>query len=106
MVSGISETFDSRSNEWYRESDCRGKELNLFFELYESDDDVAQDVDELCAGCPVRMHCLAMGINTAGTGVHGGVYLNQGRYSKKNDHKDEDVQEYERALIKKIKGLL
>jgi hypothetical protein len=79
--------------ELYDRADCHPKGdtpegLNLFFDSYLSDKEVAEDIDELCFGCPVRKQCLTMGVTTGGTGVHGGAYLMIGKWSKtKNSHK-------------------
>lgn len=95
--------FDSSDN-WQSNADCLGKDLGLFFESYETSSEVAKDVDELCAGCPVQMKCLRMGVLTAGTGVHGGIYLALGKVSKaRNSHKSPDQLEAATKLVKILK---
>ena len=73
---------------WTEEALCRGKPLEVFFEAYEENKDVAIAVDDMCLGCPVRSQCLKLGVNTSGTGVFGGTYLVLGKFSKtRNSHK-------------------
>lgn len=75
-------------SEWQTEAECQGDPLENYFEKYETDRDIAEETDDKCLGCPVREQCLKMGVNTAGTGVFGGVFLVLGKYSKtKNSHK-------------------
>jgi hypothetical protein len=86
---------NSSVNNWRENADCRGKDIKLFFEGYETDEQIAKDIDALCFGCPVQQQCLKMGLATSGTGVHGGVYLSLGQLAKaKNAHKlAERIQE-------------
>lgn len=94
------------SPNWRDDADCRGKDLRLFFEAYETDSEIAQDVDDLCRGCPVRDECLKMGIETAGTGVHGGAYLILGQLSRaKNAHKPAEEITYLQQQIDKLRGI-
>lgn len=73
---------------WQEHALCQGDPLENYFEKYESDVTVATDTDDKCLECPVRSQCLTMGVQTAGTGVFGGVFLVLGKYSKtKNSHK-------------------
>lgn len=75
-------------SEWQTRADCKGDPLENYFEKYETDRDIAEETDDKCFACPVRQECLKMGVNTAGTGVFGGVFLVLGKYSKtKNSHK-------------------
>lgn len=82
-------------------------DLNLFFEKYETDSETAIETDRLCGRCPVQLSCLKMGVETSGTGVHGGVYLSLGQVSKaRNSHKSEANVEQLVKLVKSIKEQL
>lgn len=86
-------------------ADCRGKDLDLFFEKYETNKEVAKEVDDLCGNCPVRRQCFEMGVKTAGTGVHGGFYLALGHVSRaRNTHKDQEEVSKGIELVNLIKG--
>lgn len=75
-------------NHWQEEASCKGEPIDLFFESYETDRSVAETTDDMCYDCPVRSQCLKKGVETAGTGVFGAVYLSLGKYSKtRNSHK-------------------
>jgi hypothetical protein len=88
---------------WQEDASCAGQPLENFFEKYETDPETAQDIDDQCLDCPVRQHCLAMGVNTAGTGVFGGVFLVLGKYSRtKNSHKMPYIA---RKLEQEVKNL-
>ncbi|QLF83431.1 WhiB family transcription factor [Rhodococcus phage NiceHouse] len=96
----------SSSDNWQEQADCRGKDTSLFFEQYESDSQVAKEIDSLCSGCPVQFKCLKMGVDTAGTGVHGGTYLNLGQVSKaRNSHKPDDQVEQLVQLVKRLRAM-
>src|SRR5687768_6284585 len=104
---GIYRMSSSSADNWRKRADCQGKDLGLFFDQYATDTATADDVDDLCFGCPVQRECLEMGINTAGTGVHGGVYLILGQYSKaKNAHKTAQKSKELNDQIAQIKGIL
>jgi Transcription factor WhiB len=72
---------------------CAGLDPNTFFDSYEesaTDDGVfARKIDsEYCLQCPALQLCLETGIKTKSYGVWGGVYLEDGKVSKKyNAHK-------------------
>lgn len=76
---------------WSELASCNGADVNLFFDLYESDVYTAIAVDQLCAGCPVVGICFREGVATKSTGVWGGVYLKDGEVDKaKNSHKSQE----------------
>jgi hypothetical protein len=76
---------------WEQEAICIGEEVNLFFDDYEEDLEVRKDVDSLCSMCPVARECFAFGISTKGYGVHGGVYLENGKVSREfNRHRSKE----------------
>lgn len=73
---------------WQDLAVCSGFDTNLFFEEYESSKVVAEQIDSICAGCPVTKDCYEFGTNNKLTGVFGGFYLENGQPSKKrNEHK-------------------
>lgn len=78
-------------------------ELDPFFDAYESDKIVAEQVDLMCVGCPVIKQCFKYGVNTKSVGVFGGVYLNLGKVDKKhNSHKTQATWK----ALKKFHGKL
>lgn len=67
---------------------CAGLDTNLFFDEYESDEQTAKTVDEMCSLCPVRKQCLMQAIEDQETGAWGGVYVSSGKTDEsKNTHK-------------------
>ena len=75
------------------QSACDGLDPNLFFDNYEDsvlgDKSLARMVDKTyCFQCPRLQACLEEGIRTKSSGVWGGVYLDEGKVSRKfNQHK-------------------
>jgi hypothetical protein len=71
---------------------CRGMDTNLFFDKYESDTNIAKNIDEACLMCPVSKICFQSGVDNNEYGVWGGVYLNSGMVDKnKNLHKTSEI---------------
>ena len=71
---------------------CNGMDVNLFFDKYESDINIARSIDEACIACPVRKMCVEYGMDNDSYGVWGGIYLNSGSIDKmRNAHKTKDV---------------
>lgn len=78
--------------EWYDLAVCRGMDTNLFFDKYESDVNIAKNIDEACMMCPVSKMCYESGVENNEYGIWGGVYLNSGIVDKnKNLHKTPEV---------------
>lgn len=78
--------------EWHQLSLCNGMNLSWFYDLYESDSEVAKQVDNICLACPVTRECGTAG--SAGEyGVWGGIYwAGNGKQDRaKNSHKSEGV---------------
>jgi hypothetical protein len=69
-------------NAWKKEADCLGMDVNSFFDDYEENLDVREEVDSICAACPIARHCFAVGVSQKGWGVWGGVYLENGKISR------------------------
>src|SRR6187431_1381259 len=64
-----------------------------FYEDYESDVEVALQVDQMCLSCPVMAACAKAGMENGETGVWGGIYWNgSGKPDKaRNAHKTDAV---------------
>lgn len=78
--------------EWYDLAVCRGMDTNLFFDKYESDVNIAKNIDEACMMCPVSKMCYESGVENNEYGIWGGIYLNSGIVDKnKNLHKTPEV---------------
>ena len=91
--------LDKNELEWQDIALCLGMDTNLFFDLYETDVNVAKSIDQACISCPVISMCYEYGIESDNYGVWGGVYLTSGTPDKsKNSHKTKEV-------IKRIKVL-
>lgn len=78
--------------------------LSWFFEDYESDTELAKQVDQICIGCPVIEYCYEEAMeadNPKVTGVRAGVYYNLRKPDKKfNKHKTPEVW----RKLKKLHG--
>lgn len=83
---------DQEDFEWWHLGLCRGMDTNLFYDKYESDVNVAKNIDEACLSCPVIAMCYQSGVENEEYGVWGGVYLNAGSINKsRNTHKDQET---------------
>lgn len=81
---------------------CQGIEDNEdLYDNYESDPEIAKQVDEMCLVCPVMKQCAARGAEGE-WGVWGGIYWNgAGKPDKaRNLHKTPEVWA---RIAKKIK---
>ena len=75
---------------WKDEAACLGLETNLYFDNYEDEEGIRQNVDALCRQCPVKKTCFANGVSGKEWGVWGGVYLETGEISREfNKHKSK-----------------
>lgn len=78
--------------EWQDLSLCIGQDVNDFYDNYESDENVAFPVDEMCLSCPVMAQCLQEGLSNSEWGVWGGIYLTSGKVDKnRNSHKSKET---------------
>ena len=76
---------------WQDLAKCRGADPEWFFEGYEQDPFIAENVDKMCKSCLVRKNCEQSGIDNKETGVWGGVYLKDGKEDIRfNAHKETD----------------
>ncbi len=67
---------------WKENALCRGYDTNLFFDKYEENENLRPAVEKLCSQCPVARICFANGVSQKGTGVWGGIYLDNGKISR------------------------
>lgn len=77
---------------WQDLAKCSGMPRDYFFDMYESDVEVAKQIDDCCLNCPVIKECSAAGMNGQ-YGVWGAIYWNgAGRPdSNRNAHKTPEV---------------
>jgi hypothetical protein len=86
-------------DEWRNKARCAGMDLNLFFEKYEEDIEVAKRIDnKICLHCPVIKECFNYATKMEepykAHGVFGGVFFVDGEISKsRNAHKTQEVWE-------------
>jgi hypothetical protein len=84
--------IDPEDFTWHDLALCDGMDPELFYSKYESDEEVAKQVDEACLSCPVMKQCGLRG-PTGEHGVWGGIYWNgSGKPDvNRNSHKTPDV---------------
>lgn len=83
---------DEEDFDWFHLAICRGMDTNLFYDKYESDPNIAKNIDEMCISCPVVSICYQNGKDNNEYGVWGGVFLNSGLIDKsKNLHKTSEI---------------
>lgn len=85
--------LDPDELKWEDLSLCRGLPTELFYDMYENDQAVASQVDEICLACPVTKHCGLKGVENEEVGVWGAIYWNgAGKPDQtKNSHKSPEV---------------
>ena len=67
-------------------------DVELFFDKYEEDSDMAKVVDNICLTCPAMVECFNHGTTNSEWGVWGGVYLVDGEISSaRNAHKSPEI---------------
>ena len=75
-------------DDWKDKAICKNFDTNLFFDSYEEDVELREDIDTLCSTCPMARLCFATGVSQKGWGVWGGIYLEDGEISREfNKHK-------------------
>lgn len=83
---------DKEDFDWWHLAICRGMDTNLFYDKYETDINIAKNIDNACLNCPVSKMCYKSGIENNEYGVWGGVYLNSGSVDKaRNIHKTTQI---------------
>lgn len=97
--------IDSEELTWEDLALCKNMDLNLFFDLYESDPEVARATDQHCLACPVMKQCGDFARKNKQEGVWGGVYWTPGGNvdRTRNKHKTDKVwkqieERYERKV--------
>lgn len=76
---------------WKDDAPCLNMETNDFFENYEESIEHRKSIDSLCAECPLRRQCFAVGVSQKEWGVWGGVYLENGKISREfNRHNSKE----------------
>jgi hypothetical protein len=79
-------------NKWTKQASCLNMDVNMFFDKYEENKNLASAIDNMCISCPVQRMCLAQGVSGKEWGVWGGVYLENGEISKEfNSHKSKET---------------
>lgn len=86
--------LDPLEIKWQDLALCKNTDPEDFYDQYESDQQIAKQIDEQCLVCPVMKECALMG-QKGEWGVWGGVYWNgAGKQDKaRNDHKTPEVWE-------------
>lgn len=83
---------DEEDFNWYDLAVCRGMDTNLFYDQYETDQNIAKNIDEMCLSCPVISACYKSGQEMNEYGVWGGVFMTSGSIDKsKNLHKTPEI---------------
>lgn len=67
------------TRQWMEYGLCVNLDVNLFFDKYETDDVVKDNVKKLCSLCPVKDVCIEYGEQNGAWGVWGGKYLQNGK---------------------------
>ena len=72
-----------RDDSWYRLAACRGMATGLFFpETARPDPAVVAQAKQVCARCPVRERCLAVGLREE-HGIWGGLTVGERRVARR-----------------------
>lgn len=86
--------LDEQTLSWHHLAMCKSMDLELFYEAYEDDEELAKAMDEVCLSCPVLKDCLMDGTDNKDYGLRGGIFLNNGKPDKmRNQHKSPEVWE-------------
>lgn len=84
--------LDADHLQWYQLALCEGTDINWFYDLYESDTELAKQVDQMCLSCPVISECYNFAQDNGEYGVWGGLYWNNGKPDRaKNSHKTPEI---------------
>lgn len=59
------------NEDWKQFANCKGEDINKFFDAYEESSAIQLEVDTMCANCVVRTQCLDWAIEE---GLEGGVF--------------------------------
>jgi Transcription factor WhiB len=92
---------DYEDIQWYHLSACLNHPINWYYDDYETDKQIAMQVDQVCLHCPVIKDCYFEGVRNKEKGVWGGVYMDLGRPDKQyNSHKTPEILKQ----LKKLHG--
>ena len=93
--------LDPQDVKWYNLAACINMRINWFYDDYESDKELAKQVDQICLHCPVIKQCYKEGVSNKEKGVWGGIYMDLGRVDRvNNSHKEQDTWK----RLKKLHG--
>ena len=93
--------IDESDIKWYHLAACTNMPINWFYDNYESDKELAKQIDQTCLHCPVIKKCHSEGIKNKEKGVWGGVFMDLGRPDKQNNsHKEPETWKQ----LKKLHG--
>jgi len=93
--------IDEVDIKWYHLAACTNMSINWFYDDYESDKELAKQIDQVCLHCPVIKQCHKEGVANKEFGVRGGIFMDLGRIDKQNNsHKDPEIW----SQLKKIHG--
>jgi hypothetical protein len=93
--------IDELDIKWYHLAACKEMPINWFYDDYESDKELAKQIDQVCLHCPVIAKCYSEGVKNKERGVWGGTFMDLGRPDKENNlHKDAETS----RAIKKLHG--
>lgn len=97
-------TIDLSMPEWRKRANCLNLDVDLFFDDYEDDPEVGEFIDSVCATCPVKRECIEYAVESSASGVHGGMYLMLGDYSRsRNTHKPKKQMREEAEYLEEFK---
>ena len=84
--------MDPEDVRWYHIASCRDMPVSWFFEDYESDKELAKQIDQICISCPAIQYCYKEALANKDWGVRGGIYLVRGKADRSyNQHKTPEV---------------
>lgn len=61
--------LDPDNVKWYQLAACVGADINMFYDDYETDKLIANQIDEMCLHCPVIKQCYNEGVSNKERGV-------------------------------------
>ncbi len=87
--------LDPETATWLDFSLCRGLDSidpNLFYDTYENDQIIADQVDIMCSRCPVLKACKNAALNNKEYGVWAATYWTEGKRDRvRNKHKQQEI---------------
>lgn len=84
--------LDEQDVKWYHIAACNNMPINWFYDEYETDKELAKQIDQVCLHCPVIKQCHSEGVANKEKGVWGGIFMDLGRIDKQaNAHKEQET---------------